>query len=123
MTDTPALDRIDVDDLQCRAIIGIYPAERIQYQDVLVQLSMWTDIAKASKSDSIEDALDYKRVTKRVIELVRDSRYQLIETLIEDVAQTILREFDVERVRVRVDKPGALRFARSVGITIERTKS
>jgi len=113
-------DIVYIRDLQVETIIGIYDWERKIKQTVSIDIEMATDIAKAAKSDNIEDALNYKAVGKRIIKLVADSEYQLIETMVETIAQIVLKEFNVNWLRLRVSKPGALRGAKDVGIVIER---
>lgn len=114
------MDKIIIKDLLLRGIIGINPEERVKQQDILINIVICADIRKAAASDNIEEAVDYKAITKRVIDHVENSADFLVEKLVTDIAHIILTEFQVERVRVRVEKPGALRFAQSVGIEIER---
>jgi FolB domain-containing protein len=116
------MDKIIVKDLLVRSIIGINPEERIKKQDILINMVLFADIRQAAKSDEIDDAVNYKAITKRVIEHVENSSDFLVEKLVSDIATIILTEFGVEKVRVRVEKPGALRFAQSVGIEIERSQ-
>jgi dihydroneopterin aldolase len=87
---------------------------------VAIDLDMSADISKAAASDSVEDTLNYKLVSKRVQQFVGDSSFQLVETLAEKIAELILSEFDVAWVRVKLNKPGAIRGARDVGVLIER---
>lgn len=115
------MDKIIVKDLLVRTILGIKPDERKNQQDVLINLVLYADTRKAASSDDIADALNYRSITKRVLRHVEASADYLVEKLIEDVARLIVTEFPVERVQVRIEKPGALRFAASVGIEIERT--
>ena len=116
------MDKIIIKDLLLRGIIGINPDERIKKQDILINLVLYTDIRPAAASDNIEDALNYKAITKRIIEHVEASSDFLVERLVTDIARLVITEFDVARARVRVEKPGALRFARSVGVEIERSR-
>lgn len=116
------MDIIFLRDLEIDATIGIFEWEKRIKQKVRVDLEMATDIAKAANSDSIKDTLDYKAISKRVQQFVEDSRYELIETLIEKVAEILINEFNIPWVRVTVSKPGAVRGSRDVGITIERGK-
>jgi FolB domain-containing protein len=116
------MDKIIVKDLLIRAIIGINPEERVKKQDILINMVLFADIRQAAQSDDIDDAVNYKAITKRVIEHVENSSDLLVEKLVSDIARLILTEFHVERVQVRVEKPGALRFAQSVGIEIERSQ-
>jgi FolB domain-containing protein len=117
------MDKIIIRDLLLRGIIGINPDERVKLQDILINMVIWADIRQAATSDAIEDAVDYKSITKRVIEHVEASSDFLVERLVTDLARIVITEFGVERVTVRVEKPGALRFAGSVGIEIERTRA
>jgi FolB domain-containing protein len=114
------MDKIIIQDLLLRGIIGINPDERVKKQDILLNLVLYFDIRRAAETDNIEHAANYKAISKRVIEYVEASSYLLVERLATEVARLILTEFPIERVRVRVEKPGAVRFARSVGVEIER---
>ena len=118
------MDKIYVKDLLVRGIIGINPEERIKLQDILINMVLFADTRDAAETDDIDKAVNYKSITKRIIEHVENSSDYLVEKLVNDIARIVLTEFEgVERVQVRVEKPGALRFARSVGIEIERTTS
>jgi dihydroneopterin aldolase len=114
------MDTIFLRDLRIETIIGIYDWERETPQTVSIDLELATDVARAAASDRIEDALDYKSIAKRLIAFVGASRYQLVETLAERIAALLRDEFDVRWVRVTVNKPGAIRGARDVGVAIER---
>jgi dihydroneopterin aldolase len=114
------MDIIFLRDLKIDTVIGIYDWERCIRQTVSLDLEMAADIARAAASDRIQDTLNYKAVAKRVIEFVRESQFQLVETLAEQVAALVLREFDVPWLRLTVNKRGALRGARDVGVIIER---
>ena len=116
------MDIIFLRELRIDTIIGIYDWERRVRQTVVIDLEMGADIARAAASESIDDTLNYKEVAKRVTAFVRDSEFQLVETLTEKVAQLVLSEFDLPWVRVRVDKAGAVRGARGVGVVIERER-
>ena len=116
-------DRIFVRDLRTETIIGIFDWERKVRQTISVDLEFPGDIRRAAKSDRIEDTLNYKSVAKRVLAFVEASEYHLVETLAEQVAQLILREFAVEWVKITLNKPGALRGSRDVGVMIERTRA
>ena len=117
------MDRIYIRDLHLRCIIGIYDDERREKQDVILNLVLAGDYAPAGRSDSIEDAVNYKEIKKAVIQLVEASHFNLIETLAERVAQIALAHPRVQQVTVTVDKPGALRFTRSVALEITRSRS
>ncbi|MEO8443814.1 MAG: dihydroneopterin aldolase [Gammaproteobacteria bacterium] len=114
------MDTIFLRDLRIRTIVGIWEWERRMPQIVSIDLDMATDIRRAAGSDQIGDTLDYKAVTRRIKAFVADSRFQLIETMAEQVAGIILAEFDVPWVRVAVHKPWAIRGSRDVGLVIER---
>ncbi|MFO7683769.1 MAG: dihydroneopterin aldolase [Chloroflexota bacterium] len=116
------MDKILIKDLLLRGIIGINPDERVNKQDILINMVIFADIRKAAASDDIADAVNYKSITKRLIAHVEQSSDMLVEKLVTDLARLVITEFGVERVQVRLEKPGALRFAQSVGIEIERTK-
>lgn len=107
-------------DLRVETIIGIFEWERTTRQVVAIDLEMAADVARAAASDSIEDALDYKSISKRLIDFVSSSSYQLVETLAEEVARIVREEFAVPWVKVTLSKPGAIRGARDVGVVIER---
>ena len=113
-------DRILIRDLLVRGIVGINEDERRERQDVLVNLVLWVDTRAAAASDDISAAVNYRSVAKRVLQHVEGGAPMLVERLASELARLVLAEFAVERVRVRVEKPGALRFARSVGVEIER---
>lgn len=117
------MDKIIIRDLLLRGIVGINPDERKNKQDILINMVIYADIRPAAASDDIADAVNYKSITKRVIQHVEASSDFLVEKLVTDIARLVLTEFAVERVQVRVEKPGALRFARSVGVEIERTRA
>jgi dihydroneopterin aldolase/2-amino-4-hydroxy-6-hydroxymethyldihydropteridine diphosphokinase len=116
-------DQILIKDLLLRTIIGINEEERHKRQDVLINLVLYGDLAQAGRSDDITDAINYRTVTKRVIRRVEESGYFLVERLAAEIAGICLEAQGVERVLVRVEKPGALRFARSVGVEVERTRA
>ena len=114
------LDKILIKDLLLRCIIGINDWERENKQDVLINLVLFTDLKKSGGKDNPYDILNYRSVTKAVIQHVEASNYQLVEALATAVARICCVDFGVPKVIVRVEKPGALRFARSVGVEIER---
>ena len=114
------MDIVFIRDLRIQTVIGIYDWEREIKQTVIFDLEMGADIARAAASDAIEDTLNYKAVTKRLIEYVEGSEFQLVETLAERCAAILLEEFDVPWVRLSLNKIGAVSAARDVGVTIER---
>lgn len=114
------MDIIYLRDLRIDTIIGIYDWERRVKQTVRLDLEMAADVAAAARRDAIEDTLNYKAVAKRLIEFVGTSRFQLVETLAERAAEVVLTEFQVPWLRLSVNKMGAVRGARDVGVIIER---
>ncbi len=115
------MDKIFIHALKSEAIIGIFDWERQVRQTILIDLQMSADIARAARSDAIDDTLNYKNVAKRVVAFVEASSYRLVETLAQEVAMLVLREYGLAWVRVQLSKPGAIRNSRDVGILIERT--
>ena len=122
MNDKSHTDTIFLTDLRIETIVGIWEWERKIRQTVSIDLEMGADIRRAAASDDIEDTLNYKKVAKRVQQFVGESAFQLVETMAEQIAGIVLAEFDVPWVQVRVDKPGAIRGARDVGVIIRREK-
>lgn len=114
------MDIIYLSDLRIDTIIGIYDWERRVKQTVILDLEMGTDIRKAANSDNIDDTLNYKNVAKRLFAYVGESEFELVETLAERVAELVLKEFKVPWLRLRVNKQGAVRGVRDVGVIIER---
>lgn len=116
-------DRIEIKDLLLRGILGINDWEREKPQDILINLTLFADLKPAGASDAIDDTVNYRTIAKQVIDHVEHSARYTVEALAEDIARICLGTPGVERVQVRVEKPGALRFARSVGVLIERKAS
>ena len=114
-------DRIEIHDLLVRCIVGINPEERVKKQDVIINLTLFADLRRAGQSDNIQDAINYKTLTKRVLDHVEESEYFLVEKMAHKIAEIAVLEFGIQRAIVSVEKPGALRFARSVGVVVERT--
>ncbi len=116
-------DKILIEDLLLRCIIGANKDERRDKQDVLINLTMYADISRPGETDNIDDAVNYRTIAKRIIQYVESSEFFLVEALATSIARIVLAEFPVERVRVRVQKIGAVRFSKTVGVEIERNKS
>lgn len=116
----PVRDKIIIKDLSLRAIIGIEEWERRDKQDVLINLILFTNVEQAGRRDDVKETVNYRTLTKAIIQHVEASQYQLVEALATAIARICVVDFKVLKVIVRVEKPGALRFARSVGIEIER---
>ena len=107
-----------------RGIVGINPDERTNRQDILVNVTMWADTSAAAASDEIADAVNYRTVTKAIIGHIENGEPMLVERLVQEIADICLGSDDrVVEAEVTVEKPGALRFARSVGITIKRSRT
>jgi FolB domain-containing protein len=115
-------DVIFVRDLRLRGIVGINDWEREKRQDIVVNLELHGDFCRAGESDAIDDALNYRTLAKDVITYVEGSSHFLVEKLATELARLCVVEHGAERVRVRVEKPGALRFADSVGVELERRR-
>ncbi|MEW4489867.1 dihydroneopterin aldolase [Thalassoglobus sp. JC818] len=113
-------DYIEIKDLLVRTIIGVNAEEREKRQDVLINLKFEVDLRAAGESDSMNDAVNYKTICKQVLHFTEKSSFLLVEKLAAEIAWISLSDSRVQRVWVTVEKPGALRFSRSVGVTIER---
>jgi len=116
------MDQIHIKDLLVSGIIGINPDERVNKQDILVNATLSVDTRTASMSDDIDDAVNYRTITKAIIAHIEAGEPMLVERLVQEIADICLSDGRVDRVEVTVEKPGALRHARSVGITIVRTR-
>ncbi len=115
-------DKILIKDLLIRGVIGIHDWEREKKQDILINIEMEADCRPAGQSDEFRDAVDYRAATKAVIALVEGSEFFLVEKMAEEIAKICLEDSRVTLVRVRVEKPGAVRFSRSVGVEVERQR-
>lgn len=115
-------DQILIRDLLVRGIIGVNDDERVNAQDILINLTLDVDVRAAGASDDITDAVNYRTIAKQVIAYTENASPHLVERLATEIARLCLAHPGVERVRARVEKPGALRFARSVGVEIVRTR-
>jgi len=113
-------DTLIIKDLLVRTVLGVAEEERRDKQDALVSIALFTDTAVPGKTDKIEDAVNYRTIAKRILALAEQSNFRLVERFAEEIAALCMEEARVTGVRVTVEKPGALRFARSVGVTIER---
>jgi FolB domain-containing protein len=113
-------DRIIVKNLLLRGIVGLNDWERKKKQDIRINMTVYSDVRAAGASDEVGDTLNYRTLTKRAIEYVEGSEHYLVEALATGLARIAVVDMGAERIRVRVEKPGALRFAESVGVEIER---
>ena len=118
-----ALDRIQIHDLSVEGIIGINPQERVTVQEILVNATLWADTTPAAASDDIADAVNYRTITKALVAHIQRGEPMLVERLVAELAGICLDADDrIQEVELSVEKPGALRHARSVGITIRRSR-
>jgi FolB domain-containing protein len=117
------MDQIFIKDLLIRGVIGISEREREQPQDILVNVVMNTDISAAGSSDDVNDSVNYRTVAKKILAHVEKVQRYTVEALATDIAGMILEDPKVVSVRVRVEKPGAVRFSKSVGVEIERSRN
>ena len=116
------MDKIFIHALKTEAIIGIFDWERQVKQTVIVDIEIGADVRKAALSDSIEDTINYKRIAKRVLTFVEESKFHLVETLAEHIAMLVLDDFGISWVRISLSKPGAIRSSRDVGVKVERDR-
>ena len=114
------MDIIYINDLRIETVIGIFDWERKVKQMVILDIEMAGDCRKAAVNDDVADTVNYKSVAKRLIEFVGNSDFRLVETLAERCAEIVMEEYGVPWVRLKVNKQGALRGARDVGVVIER---
>ena len=114
------LDQLHIRDLRVRCVVGVNPEERDKKQDVDINITLYADLRRAARTDAIEDTIDYKAVKAKVMEEIEASEFLLIERLAERVAEICLADPRVKRTRVLVEKPGALRLARTVGVELVR---
>lgn len=115
------MDQVLIKDLVARGIIGVNDWERERPQEILINIVLFADLKKAGKTDNIEDCVDYRTVAKKVIAHAESVHRLTVEALAADLARICLEVPGVVKVRLRVEKPGAVRFARSVGVEIERS--
>ncbi len=116
------MDKVFIKDLLVRGIIGIRDWERDKPQDILINVIVFTDISQAAKSDDINDCVDYSALSKKIQSHAESAERLTVEALANDLAEICLKEKLVKKVNVKVEKPGAVRFAKSVGVEIERSR-
>jgi len=117
------VDIVYLKELEVETVIGIFDWERKIKQIVSLDLEMQSDVAAAAATDHIDQALDYKKIAKRLISFIEASEFQLIETMAEQIAEIVLTEFNVPWLKLRLSKPGAVRGSKDVGVIIERSRS
>ena len=122
MSVTPT-DSIFLRGLECQCIIGFIDWERQVPQTVVIDLELPCDCGRAATRDDVADTVDYKRVAKRVLAWVGESQFKLLETLAERLSRLLIEEFALDWVRLRINKPGAIRHSRDVGVAIERHRT
>lgn len=122
MSEHDSEDRIFLRGLTTQCIIGFIDWERLTPQTIVIDLELPCDCARAAGNDSVADTVDYKRVAKRVLAWVADSKFHLVESLAHGLAMMLLSDFPLQWVRVSVNKPGAIRHSRDVGVSIERRR-
>ncbi len=115
-------DKIKINDLQLRCIIGVNDWERTQKQDVIINVTLYADLTKPCQTDNLNDSVDYKEIKKEIITMVENSNFNLIERLAGEIAKICLSRPLVKAIQVNIDKPGALRFAKRVGVEIFRSR-
>ena len=116
------MDQVFISDLIARGIIGVNDWEREKPQEISINIVLFTDLHEAGRSDNLEDSVNYRTVAKMVLAHAETAQRQTVEALAADVARLCLEEPGVQQVRVRIEKPGAVRFSRAVGVEIERSK-
>ena len=117
------MDKIYVKDLEVMGTIGIFDWEKKIKQKISISYEINQDNSAAAKKDTIEAATDYKSITKAIISFVEENKFELVETFAEKIAELVIKDFNIDEIRLRVSKPGALRFSKDVGVIIERDKS
>ena len=116
------MDQVSINDLIARGIIGVNEWEREKPQEILINIVLFADLHKAGSSDNIQDSVNYRTVAKMVLAHAETAQRQTVEALAADIARLCLEQPGVQQARVRVEKPGAVRFSRTVGIEIERSR-
>lgn len=116
------MDKIIIKDILARGIIGVNDSERLHPQDILINLVIQADLTQAGMSDQIDDSINYRTITKQAIKIAETAQRLTVEALANDIAKMVLQDPRVIAVTARVEKPGAVRFAKSVGVEVERTR-
>jgi len=116
------MDKVFIKNILARGIIGINDWEREKPQDILINIDLFTEARKKPVSDDMNNIIDYSKVTKKVLRHAESVKRFTVEALAEDIAQICLEDTRVLKVTVRVEKPGAVRFAQTVGVEIERNR-
>ena len=114
------MDKVIIKDLLVRGIIGVNDWERKRAQDILINLTLFTDTRRAGETDNIADCVNYSTMSKKIQAYAESAERLTVEALANDLAKICLEEKGVQKIILRVEKPGAVRFAKSVGVEIER---
>ena len=114
-------DKIYVEHLRVKGTIGIFDWEKKIKQEISLSYEIDHDNLSASKEDKIDATTDYKTITKKIISFIEENKFELVETFAEKIAEMVIKDFDVNWIKLRVSKPGALRFSKDVGVIIERS--
>ena len=117
------MDKILITNLRAHGILGVYDEERVTPQAILINISLFTDTRRASKSDSLDDCINYDALSQKVKKHAESAKRLTVEALAEDIAGICLEEKGVQKAKVRVEKPEAIKFVDKVGVEIKRTKS
>lgn len=117
------MDQVLIKNLRARGVIGITDRERERPQDILINVVLFTDVSRAAQTDNINDCVDYAKMSRKLLAHTESAARQTVEALVSDLAGICLAETAVQGVRIRVEKPGAVRFADSVGVEIERFRT
>jgi FolB domain-containing protein len=116
------MDKVIIKELLARGILGVRDWERKRAQDILINLTLFTDTKRAGETDSLEDCVNYSTMSKKILAHAESAARLTVEALANDLAKICLEDKGVQKVIVRVEKPGAVRFAGSVGVEIERSR-
>ena len=116
------MDKVIIKNLLARGIIGVNDWERKRAQNILINITILTDTRRAAETDNLEDCVNYSTLSKKVMAHAESANRLTVEALANDLARLCLEEKGVHTVIVRVEKPGAVRFAESVGVEIERSR-
>ena len=116
------MDKVIIRDLLARGPIGISETERLAPQDILINAELYTDTKKAAETDSIEDCVNYSTIAKEIFKLAAENKRKAVEAFAQDIADLCLSNVFVSKAVIRVEKTSAVRFTKSVGVEIERTK-
>lgn len=117
------MDKVIIKNLLARGIIGVNDWERKRAQNILINLTLFTDTHRAAQSDHIDDCVNYSTMSKKILAHAESANRETVEALANDLAKICFEDDGVQKVIVRVEKPGAVRFAESVGVEIERSRS